>query len=74
MGWTESPPYFCSELETARDTIQILADNTKQLPVHQLEKKSPAKYTEEQDHHLSDKTMLEVFVDDFIAATNRRTK
>eukprot|EP00957_Ditylum_brightwellii_P120476 9192378-Ditylum_brightwellii.AAC.1 len=30
----------------------------------------PAEYAEEQEHHLSDKTML----DDFIAATNRLTK
>eukprot|EP00957_Ditylum_brightwellii_P114422 8723589-Ditylum_brightwellii.AAC.1 len=60
MGWSESPSYFCSGAETARDTIQILADDIKQLPFHQLETKMlPAKYAEEQEHHPSDKTMLE---------------
>ena len=37
MGWTESPPYFCSATETARDIIEWLASAPTQLPKHPLE-------------------------------------
>ena len=38
MGWTESPPYFCTASETARDVIQeVLLPNMKDLPKHYLE-------------------------------------
>lgn len=72
MGWCESPPFFCAASETARDVIMSLL-NEVSLPAHEFE------------HLMLDdvdppflrlhaamtfNTLLEVFVDDFIAATN----
>ena len=37
MGWCESPPFFGSGSETARDTIQELADRNLLLPAHKFE-------------------------------------
>ena len=73
MGWCESPPFFCAASETARDVIATLLAETA-LPPHELE------------HHMLDgaemrlhaatsfSNLVEVFVDDFIAATNQTTK
>jgi hypothetical protein len=36
MGWCESPPFFCSGSETARDIIEHLVTNPS-LPSHRLE-------------------------------------
>ena len=72
MGWTESPPYFCASTETARDIIQWLADATATLPPHPLEhhvcNKAPT-----HTHHHPVTTIIEVYVDDFISATNDLT-
>ena len=38
MGWCESPPFFCTASETARDTIQALLEMDS-LPEHILEEK-----------------------------------
>ena len=35
MGWCESPPFFCSGLETARDLMEKL--RTMDLPPHEFE-------------------------------------
>ena len=39
MGWCESPPFFCTASETARDIIQELLDNNVELPTHKYEDK-----------------------------------
>ncbi len=112
MGWTESPPYFCSASETARDVIQVLLPNADELPKHALEdlmmptsplaskpatasnfnsQSTKSSAGSDDDMSISDDedengmdmaadtihssqtpfaTLLEVFVDDFIAGTN----
>ena len=72
MGWTESPPYFCSSTETARDIIETLLTSNEPLRKHVLEKQmlqdiDKIKSSLKTDHHAS---VLEVFVDDFIGVTN----
>ena len=37
MGWTESPPYFCSATETIADLANDLAHSTWSPPSHPLE-------------------------------------
>lgn len=37
MGWTESPPFFCTATETARDVAQALVNDGVELPPHPLE-------------------------------------
>ena len=75
MGWCESPPFFCSGTETARDVIADLINNDTILPSHIFEqqmlqnitnnkiKKSPTTSP-------TTTTLVEVFVDDFIGVTN----
>ena len=71
MGWIESPPYFCTASETARDVAAQYAN----MPVGSL---PPHKFLHHTQTHEDYKTlpmstehedlyyMLEVFVDDFI--------
>ena len=70
MGWCESPPLFCSASETARDIIATLLDD--ELPAHVFEeimlRTCAARQTHPPPRPL---TIIEVYVDDFIAATNR---
>ena len=107
MGWTESPPYFCAASETARDVIELILPNARDLPVHPLEHMmmpdgdDNSSSTASDDMSISDSsdddstgeekptsfksvriklpdagtptattTLIEVFMDDFIAATN----
>ena len=73
MGWCESPPFFCSASETARDVIQVLIDRQEALPFHKFEGKlMPTNLTETRPSRPI--SQLEVFVDDFIAATNKATR
>ena len=73
MGWTDSPPYFCSSTETARDIIQWLVDAPTTLPPHPLEhhvcNEAPI-----QQHQNTTISIVEVYVDDFITATNNLNK
>ena len=73
MGWCESPPFFCAASETARDVIQTLITEVT-LPEHRLEKDMLATATTEATQRLQAAAtytnLMEVFVDDFIAATN----
>lgn len=69
MGWCESPPFFCAASETARDIIEELFQEGTPLPKHPLEHHAvpnqhdiPAAF--------GDATLIEVYVDDFIAVTN----
>ena len=68
MGWCESPPFFCSGTETARDIIQHLSTKSS-LPSHKFEsimlkfiQQSPPSPHQQCPH------IFEVFVDDFICA------
>ena len=76
MGWTESPPYFCSGTETARDIIDELLTSEESLPKHIFEQKmlSNISSINENLNTTNTKSLLEVFVDDFIAATNNTNK
>ena len=73
MGWTESPPYFCSSTETARDIIQWLVEAPSQLPPHPLEHHVCNTAPSQQDQHPAT-SLVEVYVDDFIIATNDLNK
>jgi hypothetical protein len=76
MGWCESPPFFCSSSETARDVIETLLCKDALQP-HTFEhimlqdlklpQQTPSTST-------PDTTLMEVFVDDFIGATNSEEK
>ena len=72
IGWCESPSFFCTASETARDVIQDLIDRPEQLPSHKFENNLIL-----QDLQPSVPPflvcLLEVFVDDFIIATNKAT-
>jgi hypothetical protein len=71
MGWCESPPFFCSGSETARDIIESIAYNPN-LPPHRLEH-DMLKDVMDNTSFLpisNGKTSFEVFVDDFIGTTN----
>ena len=74
MGWTESPPYFCASTETARDAIEWLVNSPTPLPQHPLEQhicnKAPSSPTA--IHTMA--SIIEVYMDDFILATNNLTE
>ena len=72
MGWCESPPFFCSGSETARDVIQKLTGNIL-LPPHTFEHKMLQESTQKEIESKDDKTLIEVFVDDFIGASNTQS-
>ena len=71
MGWSESPPFFCAATETARDIIQAFLPHLTFMPQHKLEN-----HMVNNNHkNLSSipanpSTIIEVYVDDFIGATN----
>ena len=73
MGWCESPPFFCASTETARDIIMSLLD--ADLPTHPMESTMLQAFDSLQSQATSHPhaTMLEVYVDDFVGATNRIT-
>ena len=73
MGWCESPPFFCAGTETARDIIATLQSATMTLPPHPLEHMLLP--TPLADNGVANQatTALEVYVDDFFAATNDRS-
>eukprot|EP00957_Ditylum_brightwellii_P188340 14338156-Ditylum_brightwellii.AAC.1 len=37
MGWTESPPYFCTSSETSQDVMQHLLDVLADLLTHKYQ-------------------------------------
>lgn len=71
MGWCEFPPFFCAaSTKTAQDVISSLLDAN--LPPHAFETKMlPNNFD---DMALADlnsaETLIEVFLDDFIACTD----
>ena len=70
MGWTESPPFFCSATETARDIAEMLINEEKSVdpcplkslcvPPHKWKDENVGKNCENLINQ------LEVYVDDFI--------
>ena len=72
MGWCESPLFFCTASETTRDVIQELIDRPEQLLPHKFENK----LIPPEINRLVPRfpvCLLEVFVNDFIVATNEAT-
>ena len=73
MGWCESPPFFCSASETAIDFIDTLLHEVN-LPDKHFEDHMISYQTENPRHRIKSAVtytnMVEVFVYDFIAATN----
>ena len=73
MGWSESPPFFCAATETARDVAAHQLATNQTPPKHHMENimmdidwsKIPAHAVE--PHTTKFLTLLEVYVDDFIA-------
>ena len=75
MGWCESPPFFCAASETARDIIEHLIQTNIQLPEHPLEQKMlPPTYANEASTSNLIQSLIEVYVDDFIGASNNLTE
>lgn len=69
MGWCESPPFFCTASETARDVIQELWETGTVLEEHPLECRM--KYMDVTEScPSSPATLIEVYVDDYIGITN----
>ena len=72
MGWSESPPFFCAATETARDIAQQQLRKSI-LPAHTMEDIMMNIQWDRLPKHLHANTdakfltMLEVYVDDFIA-------
>jgi hypothetical protein len=72
MGWCESPPFFCSSSETARDVIEALKDDIS-IPPHKFESimlEEVKDIATKLDNNDGNSVTLEVFVDDFIGMTN----
>ncbi len=71
MGWIESPPYFCTAAETARD----VAEQYLQVPIGDLPAHKFLSWTECDETTFTDndtgslRFLLEVFMDDYIALT-----
>ena len=73
MGWCESPPFFCSGSETARDIIDELVSRPN-LPVHRFTDIMMAEFRKSKlPESKGGETFFEVFVDDFVCATNNLT-
>lgn len=73
MGWCESPPFFCTASETGRDVIEELLKGKIALPEHIFEQRmfDPQVQYSTLPSSLQDPvTLIEVYVDDYIAMTN----
>ena len=73
MGWSESPPFFCAATETARDVAARHLHTATLQPPHPMENImmnidwSTIPAHSAQPHNTKFLTLLEVYVDDFIA-------
>ena len=70
MGWCESPSFFCSGYETARDVMEKLC--TMELPPHNFGAIIMERVPLVDTYNTPDVkvTLLEVYVDEFIAMIN----
>ena len=70
MGWTESPPFFCSATETARDIAEKLINEGTDIQPHPLESMClpPQNWNNDESGRNCENLIsyLEVYVDDFI--------
>ena len=74
MGWCESPPFFCAGSETARDVIEIIADNPT-LESHRFEHTMLTELVNDSiPPTIGNSQLLEVFVNDFICCTNNTSE
>ena len=73
MGWTQLPPFFCAATKTTCDIIQGLFYSVNTLPQHPLEYHLHIPEKAINKIPASPQTLIEVYVDDFIAATNNTT-
>ena len=79
MGWVESPPYFCVATETASDIATEYTDMpVGEIPTHKFSKYTVGgeSYSDLQEDHdeNSFRTMVEVYVDDFMSLVIPITK
>ena len=70
MVWCQSPPLFCSGSENAQDIMEIL--QLMEIPHHKFEEVMLQRISKKDVNKHSEGlvTMLEVYVDDFIAMSN----
>jgi len=77
MGWCESPPFFCTASETARDVAQELLTQETHLPAHKLEDYClpPTIGLPKLDNTMLTDILrlLEVYMDDFIGLAQAPT-
>ena len=76
MGWCKSPHFFCFTTETARDIISQLCE-AMALPAHAFKNIMLQDCDELPDQVQQIQkllTIIEIFVDDFIAASNHLSK
>lgn len=74
MGWVESPPFFCSASETARDVATKLLPIANTLPNHPLKNRTIPSSVQLADPTTPFQRLLEVYVDDFIALIQATTE
>ena len=75
MGWNESPAYFCTTTETARDIAQKWICSGQKLPEHIHEDfTTPTKPARRQTSEGPDYQMSAVYVDDFLLAAVEDSK
>ena len=72
MGWVESPPYFCTAMETARDiTTEYTNMPVGAIPEHKFSRYTVVgdSYADLPEDHEGQpfRTMIEVYVDDFMS-------
>ena len=68
MGWCESPPFFCSASETARDIMDAIRQTS--LPPHEFKHRMLPRRMKHQGTSAHPTMMIEIYVDDFIGITN----
>jgi len=77
MGWSESPPLFCTASEMARDVIQEFTDEEKELEEHPLERlcipEDISKVTTEDNEIEKIVCLMEVYMDDFVGLAQALT-
>ncbi len=69
MGWVESPPLFCTVMESARDLNQHLVDNNVNLPPHPFEADMHIQHVPLQACADIPSKLLQVYYDNFCYAS-----
>ena len=71
MGWCESPPYFCSSSEKARNIIDTILRLTKNLPDYPLEEIMLPNTKNLPNGKGGNIYLIEVFVNTIIGVTSK---